>query len=358
LFVRPRAEIFLRSPQRNDAVQRFADDAILDSGYRAPLWLPGGTLQTIYAYYRKFTPNLIYRRERWETPDNDFIDLDWIDSLSTESRLLVLFHGLEGCSRSHYALALMSAARQQGWRGVVPHFRGCSGEPNRLARSYHSGDSDEIDWILRRLKKRHPSAEIFTLGVSLGGNMLLKWLGEQGEKASTIIHRAVGVSVTVDLAAAACELDRGMKKLIYTQSFLRPLRRKVLAKITAHRLSLDPRQVRRASTFREFDNLYTAPVHGFKDAMDYWTRGSSKPWLKDIVVPTLLVHAFNDPFIPAAALPRPEEVSNAVTLDYPVTGGHVGFVSGGFPGNLDWLTRRVFDFLNARPVSHVGGRDF
>ena len=245
-------------------MQRFADDALLDSGYRAPLWLPGGTLQTIYAYYRKLNPNLIYRRERWETPDNDFIDLDWIDSASTEARLLVLFHGLEGCSRSHYALALMSMARQLGWRGVVPHFRGCSGEPNRLARSYHSGDSDEIDWILRRLKERHPSAEIFALGVSLGGNMLLKWLGEQGETASTIIRRAVGVSVPVDLAAAASELDRGMKKLIYTRSFLRPLRRKVLGKITAHQLPLDPRQVRRASTFREFDNLYTAPVHGFQ----------------------------------------------------------------------------------------------
>ena len=339
-------------------MQRFVGDALLDSDYRAPLWLPGGTLQTIYAYYRKLTPNLNYRRERWETPDNDFIDLDWIDSASTAARLLVVFHGLEGCSRSHYALALMSMVRQLGWRGVVPHFRGCSGEPNRLVRSYHSGDSDEIDWILRRLKERRPSAEIFTLGVSLGGNMLLKWLGEQGENASTIIRRAVGVSVPVDLVAATSELDRGMKKLIYTRHFLRPLRRKVLGKITAHQLPLDPRQVRRASTFHEFDNLYTAPVHGFKDAEDYWTRASSKPWLKQIKVPTLLVHAFNDPFIPAAALPRAEEVSNAVTLDYAVTGGHVGFVSGGFPGNLDWLSRRVLDFLNTEPASHAGRRNF
>ena len=329
-------------------MQRFADDAILDSGYRAPLWLPGGTLQTIYAYYRKLTPNLIYRRERWETPDNDFIDLDWIDSPSTEAGLLVVFHGLEGCSRSHYALALMSAVRQHGWRGVVPHFRGCSGEPNRLARSYHSGDSDEIDWILRRLKERHPSAEIFALGVSLGGNMLLKWLGEQGENASTIIRRAVGVSVPVDLAAAACELDRGMKKLIYTQSFLRPLRKKVLGKITAHRLPLDPRQVRRASTFREFDNLYTAPVHGFKDAMDYWTRASSKAWLKDIVVPTLLINARNDPFLPASVLPKHGEVSKAVTLHFPNHGGHGGFVSGRFPGSLDWLPQQVFTFFNGK----------
>jgi predicted alpha/beta-fold hydrolase len=350
--------ILLRSPQWIDAMQGITGASVVDSDYRAPWWLPGGHLQTIYARTLAKYVDLKYRRERWETGDGDFIDLDWIDADQDDAKLLVLFHGLEGCSRSHYALALMSMARRRGWRGVVPHFRGCSGEPNRLARCYHSGDAEEIDWILRRLKERYRSAEIFTLGVSLGGNMLLKWLGEQGENASTIIRRAVGVSVPVDLMAAASELDRGMKKRIYTRSFLQPLRRKVVGKITAHQLPLDPRQVRRASTFREFDNLYTAPVHGFKDAEDYWARASSKAWLKQIKVPTLLVHALNDPFFPAAALPRPDEVSNAVTLDYPVTGGHVGFVSGGFPGNLDWLTRRVLDFLNTEPVSHVERRDF
>jgi predicted alpha/beta-fold hydrolase len=308
--------------------------------------LPGGHLQTIYARTLAKHVELNYRRERLDTGDGDFIDLDWIDTDQDDARLLVLFHGLEGCSRSHYALALMSMARRRGWRGVVPHFRGCSGEPNRLARSYHSGDTAEIDWILRRLHARFLSAQMYVLGVSLGGNMLLKWLGEQGESACRIIQGAVGVSVPVDLVAAARELDRGMKRLIYTQSFLRPLRQKVLEKITQHQLLLDPRQVRRASTFREFDNLYTAPVHGFKDAEDYWTRASSKPWLKHILVPTLLISARNDPFLPISSLPTYSEVSNAVTMLCPNYGGHVGFVSGGFPGSLDWLPQQVFAFFS------------
>jgi hypothetical protein len=311
-------------------------------------------LQTVYASYRRGVGNVEYRRERWETPDNDFIDLDWIDSETSDAKLLVVFHGLEGSSRSHYALALMSMTRQRGWRGVVPHFRGCSGEPNRLARSYHSGDVEEIDWILRRLKERHPRAAIFVIGVSIGGNVLLKWLGEQRDEASQIITRAAGVSVPVDLAAAAKELDRGAKKLIYTEQFLRTLRRKAIGKITTHKLPLDPRRVRSASTFGEFDNLYTAPVHGFKDAEDYWTRASSRPWLKRIKVPTLLIHALNDPFLPAAELPRADEVSNAVTLDYSVSGGHVGFVSGGFPGQMNWLPRRVLSFFNTDSANQPG----
>ena len=302
-------------------------------------------MQTIYACYRVRVGHVEYRRERWETPDNDFIDLDWVDSENADAKLLVVFHGLEGCSRRQYALALMGMARRLGWRGVVPHFRGCSGEPNRLVRSYHSGDTAEIDWILRRLHARFPRAQMYGLGVSLGGNMLLKWLGEQGESACRIIQGAVGVSVPVDLVAAARELDRGMKRLIYAQSFLRPLRQKVLGKITAHQLPLDPRQVRRASTFREFDNLYTAPVHGFKDAEDYWTRASSKPWLKHIEVPTLLINARNDPFLPVSALPKRNEVSAAVALAFPGAGGHMGFVSGGFPGSLDWLPQQVFAFF-------------
>jgi len=318
------------------------------SSYRAPWWLPDGHSQTIYArtLARRVDPH--YRRERWETADGDFIDLDWIDADQDDAMLLVLFHGLEGCSRSHYALALMSAAQRLGWRAVVPHFRGCSGEPNRLARSYHSGDSDEIDWILRRLKERHPRAEMFALGVSLGGNMLLKWLGEQGEGACRILRAAVGVSVPVDLAAAARILDCGVRRLIYTRSFLRPLRQKVLGKIIAHRLSLDPRQVRRASTFREFDNLYTAPFHGFEDAEDYWRRASSKPWLKHIVVPTLIINARNDPFLPASVLPGQGEVSEAVALAFSGSGGHGGFVSGRPPGSLDWLPERVFAFFTGK----------
>jgi predicted alpha/beta-fold hydrolase len=315
------------------------------TAYRAPRWLPGGHLQTIYAYYLPRPSSFRFRRERWETPDGDFIDLDWLDYAGSGRELIVLFHGLEGCSRSHYALSLASELRRQNCRGVVVHFRGCSGEVNRLARSYHAGDSAEIGWTLRRLKKENPNSRLHVVGISMGGNDLLKWMGEQGDSASEIIDRAAAASAPLDLNLAARQLDFGWNKHLYTRDFLRTMRRKVLAKISTHGLELDPQLIRAASTFREFDDLYTAPIHGFKDAEDYWTRSSSKPWLKQIRVPTLVINARNDPFFPGEALPGREEVSDAVRLEYPESGGHVGFVSGTFPGHLEWLPRRVLGFF-------------
>ena len=313
--------------------------------YEAPGWLPGGHVQTIYAYYLKQKANFTYRHERWETPDCDFIDLDWLDTFPAESKLLVLFHGLEGCSRSHYAVSLMNRLRSEGWRGVVPHFRGCGGEINRLPRGYHAGDSAELDWILRRLKKEHPKSRLYVVGISMGGNDLLKWLGQQGAYALDIVHRAVAVSVPLDLRIAAEQLDQGWNKLIYTRNFLNMMKSKVLKKIAAHGLRLDPRAIRATSTFREIDNLYTAPIHGFRDAEDYWSRSSSKPWLRHIEVPTLLINACNDPFFPGQALPTRAEVAEAVTLEYPESGGHLGFVSGKFPGRFNWLPGRILRFL-------------
>ncbi len=321
----------------------------VQSSYRAPWWLPGRHLQTIYARWLRRNYSVLYKRERWETPDGDFIDLDWLDGTPLDGeKLLVLFHGLEGCSRSHYALSLLAEVRKRGWRGVVPHFRGCSGEPNRLARTYHSGDSREIDWILRRLKSENPRSEIDVVGVSLGGNMLLKWLGEQGAAALPVIDRAVAVSTPLDLVAAADQLDRGLHRFIYTRYFLKYLRQRALAKIAAHELPIDACALRSSSTFRQFDDLFTAPIHGFKDADDYWTRSSSKPWLKEIKVPTLLINARNDPFLPESALPDHGEVSAAVSLEFPERGGHVGFVTGKIPGSLEWLPRRILSFLDER----------
>jgi predicted alpha/beta-fold hydrolase len=327
-------------------MRTFAERDNRSTDYRAPWWLPGGHLQTIYARMLARRYTVRYRRERWETPDGDFIDLDWLDAPSKEARLLVLFHGLEGYSGSHYALSLMSAVGKRDWLGVVPHFRGCSGEANRLARSYHSGDSREIDWVLRRLKKEFPSNEIYVVGISLGGNMLLKWLGEEGDAARAVVERAAAVSSPLDLAAAAGELDAGIKKLFYTHHFLRSLQPRALAKIIDHDLAIDARAIRASATFRQFDDLFTAPVHGFKDAQDYWTQSSSKPWLTRIQVPTLLINARNDPFLPESALPRAEEVSEGVTLHFSLEGGHVGFVTGGFPGRLDWLPKKILSFCD------------
>jgi uncharacterized protein len=318
---------------------------VANSAYRAPWWLPGGHLQTIYAHFLKRETDLCLRRERWETPDSDFIDLDWLDSSEDSANLIVLFHGLEGCSSSHYARSLMKQSRRLGWRGVVSHFRGCSGENNRLLRAYHSGDSSEIDWILRRLKENNPRAKIYAVGVSLGGNVLLKWLGEQADRALGIVEKAAAVSAPVDLAAAAGVLDRGCRKLIYTRYFLRTLKQKSLYKIAKHQLQIDLHQVRAASTFHQIDDLFTAPVHGFESAEDYWAQSSSKPWMAQIRVPTLLINARNDPFLPAVALPDVKEVSQSVILEYPDSGGHVGFISGRFPGNLDWLPQRIFSFF-------------
>jgi predicted alpha/beta-fold hydrolase len=323
--------------------------------YRAPWWLPGGHAQTLYAALLAPRPRITYRRERWDTPDGDFIDLDWTSDNGGDARtreadsrrvarpLVVLFHGLEGCSTSHYAHALMAHVRDVGWRGVVVHFRGCAGEPNRLPRAYHSGDSAEIDWILRRFNQRL-GAPPHVVGVSLGGNALLKWLGERGAEAKSLASAAAAISAPVDLMAAGDALGRGFN-LIYTRAFLRTLKRKSLAKLEHHAGIYDDDRVRRARTLREFDDVVTAPLHGFLDTDDYWTRASSKPWLARIAVRTLLLNARNDPFLPAAALPATDEVSTEVTLEYPRDGGHVGFVSGAAPGHLHWLPRRIIRFF-------------
>jgi predicted alpha/beta-fold hydrolase len=228
------------------------------------------------------------------------------------------------------------------------HFRGCGGTPNRLPRAYHSGDSGEIDWMLRRLRNLH-DGPIHAVGVSLGGNALLKWLGEQGNAARSVISRAAAVSAPVDLAAAGDALGRGFNR-VYTRAFLTSLKAKSLAKLEQHPALYDAALVSRAATLRAFDNVVTAPLHGFRDTDDYWTRAASRPWLRAITVPTLMLNARNDPFLPEAALPRADEISAAVTAEFPADGGHVGFVSAPFPGNLGWLPRRLLAFFEG-PVS-------
>ena len=311
--------------------------------YRAPWWLPGGNAQTIYASLFAPLARPPVRRERWDTPDGDFVDVDRVDG-PDGAPLLVLFHGLEGGSSSHYARALLAAARGRGWRAALPHFRGCGGELNRLPRAYHSGDSDEIDWMLRRLAGER-AGPIYAAGVSLGGNALLKWLGERGAEAGTVVRAAAAVSAPVDLTAAGDALERGFN-MVYTRNFLATLRRKAAAKLARFPGLFDGARVARSRTLREFDDLVTAPLHGFRDASDYWLRASAKPWLAHIRVPTLLVNARNDPFLPAVNLPRAEEVSPQVTLEFPEAGGHVGFVHGPFPGRYDWLPRRIAAFFD------------
>ena len=313
--------------------------------YRAPPWLPGGHAQTICPAFVP-RPSVVYRRQRIDTPDGDFVDFDWVQSEApADAPVVVLFHGLEGSSGSHYALALMALLASIGWRGVVPHFRGCSGEPNRLARAYHSGDYAEVGWMLHTIRALAPNAPMFAAGVSLGGSALLNWLGREEHRARDILEAAAAVSTPLDLTAAGIAIGQGLNR-IYSRHFLSTLVPKALAMARRFPVVLDAAAIAPCRTMYRFDDVVTAPLHGFGGADDYWMRASSKPWLKGIAVRTLVLNARNDPFIPAESLPSRAEASAAVTLEQPEDGGHGGFLSPSFPGSLDWLPRHLVAFFS------------
>lgn len=303
--------------------------------YRSPFWLPGGNLQTIWpALYSRpvLGPPPKFRRERWDAPDGDFIDVDWLVG-ADRSTLLVLFHGLEGSSQSHYAQAFADFAREHGLAYAVPHFRGCSGEPNRAPRAYHSGDYEEIDWILRRFRSLH-AGPLLAVGVSLGGNALLRWAGEMGQAAQRVVDAVAAVSSPLDLAAGGHAIGRGFNRQVYTPMFLRTMKPKALQKLAQHPGLFDRTALLAARDLYEFDNVFTAPLHGFRNTEDYWTRASAKPHLHRIRVPALAVNARNDPFVPAHSLPHKGEVGAHLTLWQPAHGGHVGFAGGRWPGHV------------------------
>ncbi len=317
----------------------------MSAACRAPWWLPEGHTQTIIPARWIATPEVVYRRKRWDTPDGDFLDIDFVsDDVSADAPVLVLFHGLEGDSSSHYARVLMDGCRRHGWRGLVVHFRGCGGEDNRHARAYHSGDSAEIDWVLDRVAGTWPAAPRFAVGISLGGNALAKWCGEQGMAAATTVRACAAISAPFDLAAGGAALERGFNR-IYTRMFLRTLIPKALHKVRRFPGLADAQRIRACRTIREFDDAFTAPVHGFRGVDDYWGRSSAKPWLRHVAVPLLALNAANDPFVPAISLPRPADVAPCVTIDQPAQGGHVGFYA---VAPDPWhLRTRTFAFLQA-----------
>ncbi|WP_423708868.1 YheT family hydrolase [Undibacterium sp. WLX3042] len=313
--------------------------------YLAPAWLPGGHLQTIYPAKCIRKPAVSFRRERWQTPDQDFIDVDFVDGKPGQA-FVVLFHGLEGSSDSHYARALMAAIQARGWSGAIPHFRGCSGELNQAPRFYHSGDAEELDWIIRRLHAQHSAtngaAQFFAAGVSLGGNALLRWIGESQQQA-TIVDAACAVSAPLDLAQGGASLSSGIN-MLYTRMFLKTLKPKCMLKLEQFPGLFDRNRLLEAKNLYEFDNVVTAPLHGYLDTDDYWYRASAKHVLNDITIPTLVLNAKNDPFLPGRYLPL--TAAKCVQLDYPEHGGHVGFVSGNIPGQLDWLPQKILHFFD------------
>ena len=322
--------------------------------YHAPGWLPGGNLQTIWSATRSrrqppgAAAPLRFARERWTTPDGDFIDVDHLEPVapaaSPPPRHLVLFHGLEGSTQSSYAQAFAAVARQRGWAYSVPHFRGCSGELNLAPRAYHSGDFQEIGWILQRLRARSP-APLVVVGVSLGGNALLRWAQEAGDSAGATAASVAAVSSPIDLAAAGRAIDQGFNWLVYSRMFLATMKPKALAKWQQHPGLFDRDRLAAARTLFDFDNVFTAPLHGYRDTPDYWARASAKPHLERIRIPALVLNARNDPFVPGASLPGPAEVGRFVTLWQPGQGGHVGFPHGGFPSHVLAMPQAVSDWL-------------
>ncbi len=311
----------------------------------------GGNVQTVWSALFGRAPcgqTIAYRRQRWNTPDQDFIDLDWLDSGSaTAAPLLVLFHGLEGSSRSHYAQAFASWARYNAWHFVVPHFRGCSGEINLAPRAYHSGDHEEIHWILTQLRAQH-SGPMLAVGASLGGNALLCWAAQAGHSAAQTVAAIGAVSSPVDLAASGHALCTGFNRHTYNRLFLRSMVPKALQKAQQYPGLLDIVALRQCRDLFEFDNIFTAPLHGYRGTADYWQRAASKPHLHKIQIPALLLNAKNDPFVPAQSLPAKAKNVQHLTLWQPQHGGHVGFPQGPWSGQMKSMPSSVMQWLCAQ----------
>ncbi len=318
--------------------------------FRTPRWLPGGHVQTIWPalFSRRFVAGAgpAFRRQRWRTPDADFVDVDWLGD-DPAAPLLVLFHGLEGSSSSHYAQAFAVEAAERGWRFALPHFRGCSGEINLAPRAYHSGDHEEVAWMLAQCRERH-RGPMLAVGVSLGGNALLRFAEEAGDAAAASLRALAAISAPLDLAAGAHAIGRGFGRQVYTRMFMRTMKAKAFVKLSQHPGLFDARRMHAAGDLRDFDEIFTAPLHGFAGADDYYARASAGPQLARIRVPALVLNARNDPFLPEAALPRLGDVGDFVTLWQPAHGGHVGFAGGAWPGHVQELPRSVCRWLADR----------
>lgn len=316
---------------------------IVESAFRPAWWLPGPHLQTLWAAVAPRRNPITLQRERVELPDGDFVDLDWTTGGS--GPIVLILHGLEGSSRSPYAAGLLKRIHERGWRGAVLHARGCSGEPNRLARRYHAGDTGDLDHIVKRLRQYEQGTPLAVVGYSLGGSVLLHWLAEAAEPRP--VAAAVAVSVPFDLNATANRLERGFSR-IYQYALLRRVCRNVHAKHRSIGHPLAERMKTRFSTFREFDDAYTAPLHGFDDVDDYYRRCSCRGRLKDIATPTLIIQSRDDPFLTDQALPTEPELSDNITLELSEHGGHVGFIAGSPLRARNWLEDRISGYLESR----------
>ncbi len=309
-------------------------------------WLINPHCQTLWSVlFRRRIKNLSLKRERIELADGDFIDLDWAGYGNRNGNVPIVFilHGLEGSTQSPYVQGMLQAIVQQGWRGVCMNFRSCSGERNRLQRIYHSGETQDIAEVISQLQQREPGIPIAAMGFSLGGNVLLKWLGEMGEHSPLVA--AIAISVPFELNKAVVRMNHGFSR-IYQWRLLYSLCKKIKWKFQKQPTPFIMLPLKKMSTLRDFDDHVTAPLHGFSDGADYYTQSSCRQYLQRIKVPTLLLQAKDDPLVGNNSLPEPYEMSAHVQLELSEKGGHVGFVSGNFPWRIDyWLEQRVPLFL-------------
>lgn len=322
--------------------------------FKAAWWLNNRHLQTLFPTLFRKKSNLNRTRERFNTPDDDFLDCDWYSENSDSSKpLVIIMHGLAGSSSSAYVLGLQQSIAAIGWRSVALNFRGCSGVQNLKARAYHSGDTADIEFIYQTIKAREPTTNIYVIGFSLGGNVLLKWLGEQGNKST--LTGAVAVSVPMLLNVCASKLDKGFSK-VYRSYLMRPLKQFVLQKydfLKSANLNQEATKIKQlgslkdVNSFWQYDDQVVAKLHGFKNADDYYQKSSSRQFINKITIPTLIIHAIDDPFMTQQVLPAQTEVPNNVTLEKTQGGGHVGFISGVNPFKPNfWLEPRINHFLS------------
>jgi predicted alpha/beta-fold hydrolase len=311
---------------------------IFNSDFQPAWWLRNRHAQTIFPNVFRPRAKLALRRERLELPDGDFTDVDW--TLRDSGPIVIVLHGLEGSIDSRYAGAIMCELDRLGYRAALLYFRGCSGEPNRHAGSYHSGLTRDLDHFVQLLRERYPGTPLAAIGYSLGGNVLLKWLGERGDDAGVVT--GVAVSVPFDLAEAAATVDRGLSRM-YQFTLLRQMQRTALRKFQDWpEPPVTPGTIRSLRSFYEFDDMLTAPLNGFHGAADYYERCSSRQFLRMIKRPTLILHAADDPFMSRSGLPGADEIPESVRFELSPRGGHVGFVSGGLPWRPRyWLEERI-----------------
>jgi len=324
---------------------------IIQSSFRPAWWLKNGHAQTLWPSLFRPRPDIPLTRERLELADGDFLDLDW--GRENSGPLVLILHGLEGNDQSHYTRTLLKHLSEQGLHPLLMYFRGCSGEANRLPYAYHSGETGDLAYVIQHLMRRYPHKQIYAVGFSLGGNVLLKWLGETGR--NNPLAAAAAVSVPFVLENAADKLNRGISRL-YQHYLMGKLHQSLKRKIALFDLPVDIQSAMQSKTIRAYDDLVTAPLHHFRNADDYYRQSSSRRYLHSIAKPTLIIHAEDDPFMTKAAIPVSSELSKEVILELSTHGGHVGFITGRQAFKpVYWLEQRLSDYFlsfEAQPTQH------